>query len=1347
MRCTRRINLFFAFLLLLFLNTGISPAYGAAPVISEIGSQTTKEDTAITVAFTINDNTPVFPFPQPSDDDEDTPVTVTAVSDNRILIPNANIVHSSSEKNHTLTITPAANQYGTAMITVTADDGSYSSMKSFQLTVTSVNDAPVVTVPNARTMEEDKIFVFGIGAENTITVADADAGENKVEMTVSAGHGTLKAGTGTDTDITGSGTSSLKLTGTLAQITNWLNGMIYTPASNWHGSDTVTVTINDKGHSGEGSGSGFPFPFPGTGTSTPLSDTKTISFTVTPVNDPLSLEIPQGVQVIDEDTDLAFSADKGNAVTVTDPDGIYGEFEAEMQVETGTLEIPEDESGDLTVESDGEGHLLLRGVLSQINAALSGLIYKPEPEWYGEDTLTVTAMDLINSETKTGEISIKVNSVNDAPVLNNIAEIILSSVAMNAVNPPGIRVEDMTENVLTDADEDDEPGIAVVSADNSLGTWQYSVNDGTNWAAFDADISVGHALLLGPEDLIRFLPAGNQIGKVSLSFRGWDQTNEKTAGTAADTGQNGGSAAFSQQIASASLTVVNTPPGVSVQANAGTDQEVTEGATVTLNGSQSEIPEGAELSIEWIQENASVSVTIADAHSMTTSFTAPEVGTEGAELVFTLKLTDADGNTWTDTVLIKVKDSTVSPGESVKAEAGADQEVTEGTGVTLSGSGSLIPAGVTPVYKWEKISGPDVTLSGADAVSATFTAPDVEAGAQALLVFRLTVSDSAGNSSTDIVTVKVNGTGGTGQTLVAEAGADQEVTEGTLVTLNASGSFIPAGATVAYKWEKISGLNVILSGADAVIATFTAPDADSGTQTVLVFRLTITDSAGNSNADTVTVKVNVTDSNQKLVAEAGANQEVAQGTVVVLNGSGSFIPAGVTPFYKWEKISGQDVSFSSPNSVSTTFVAPNVDSGTQSVMVFRLTVSDSAGNSSTDTVIVKVNGSGGTNQVPVAEAGANQNVKKGDTVTLNGMWSYDPDGIIVTWQWKELSNSGVTLTTPANVNTTFTAPSGGTSGKTLTFELTVTDNVGQQSKDTITVYVAADNAVPGDDDDDDDNNNTIPDVTVKEGGTVTLKGSQAGNFGSGATYSWRQVSGTTVQLSDPNAADPTFVTPPVGSGGTNLVFELTVTEGGTQVYKGTVTVGIQDNGIVIVGAPEGVLTFKPVTTVEMGISVGNNAKLIRLVPVDPVSITDTRNRPESMIYGLIRMEIRTAASGDTVPVTLYLNNAVPDGYRWYKHSEKNGWSDFSANTVISADRKQITLTLTDGGAGDSDGLVNGMIIDPSGLGKPASGNSSETSGGGDGDGGSCFVDSACSDLFRFLREIPARFFGNTGTQE
>ena len=87
------------------------------------------------------------------------------------------------------------------------------------------------------------------------------------------------------------------------------------------------------------------------------------------------------------------------------------------------------------------------------------------------------------------------------------------------------------------------------------------------------------------------------------------------------------------------------------------------------------------------------------------------------------------------------------------ANAGADQAVTTGTEVTLDGSGSSDPdTGDTWTYAWTQTSGTDVTLSDTVAEMPTFTAP---AGA-AVLVFTLTVTDVAGATNTDMVTITVN---------------------------------------------------------------------------------------------------------------------------------------------------------------------------------------------------------------------------------------------------------------------------------------------------------------------------------------------------------------------------------------------------------------------------------------------------------------------------------------------------------------------------------------------------------------------------------------------------------------
>jgi hypothetical protein len=86
---------------------------------------------------------------------------------------------------------------------------------------------------------------------------------------------------------------------------------------------------------------------------------------------------------------------------------------------------------------------------------------------------------------------------------------------------------------------------------------------------------------------------------------------------------------------------------------------------------------------------------------------------------------------------------------------------------------------------------------------------------------------------------------------------------------------------------------------------------------------------------------------------------------------------------------------------------------------------------------------------------------------------------------------------------------------------------------------------------------------------------------------------------------------------------------------------------------------------------------------------------------LFSFQIHALNPGETTQVHVLTPNTLAENTTWLKLNPNAQWSDSESNTVfLDASGKGLIISLTDGGAGDEDGMTDGIIIDPAALATP-----------------------------------------------
>lgn len=436
---------------------------------------------------------------------------------------------------------------------------------------------------------------------------------------------------------------------------------------------------------------------------------------------------------------------------------------------------------------------------------------------------------------------------------------------------------------------------------------------------------------------------------------------------------------------------------------------------VILDGSGSADFDGSVASYTWTIDDLEVAAEV-----------IPSLELDRGVHIIELTITDNDGNTASDEVVINITSGGLEP----SAVAGNDTTVFDDDGDDLVSflldASRSVPTD-TPIVSWTwEENGSDIA-SGVNPIVVFST------GLHEVTLF---VTDEEGLTGSDIVVITVLDPDNLAP--VANAGSDASYDDNdgddiVTVTLDASGSADADGTIDSYMWYE--------SGIEIGNGETTPVDLSTGVHTIT---LIVMDDDGVIHPDEVVITI-VDPDNLAPATDAGEDMLLVDTDrndleTYSLDGSGSADTDGQIVSYLWEK-EGVEIG---------TSVSLSIELGI-GIHAFTLTCTDDDGISSSDNVVIKVH------QDPLADAGADQLVLDADdsgseNVSLDASSSSDPYGSIVSYSWSIQEDveigTGVSVTVELPVGTEIVT-------------LQITDDDGAIATDEVKIIVAStDNQSP-----------------------------------------------------------------------------------------------------------------------------------------------------------------------------------------------------------------------------------------------------------------------------------------------
>ncbi|MBI5772253.1 MAG: tandem-95 repeat protein [Verrucomicrobia bacterium] len=346
-------------------------------------------------------------------------LTVTAFSGNTNVIPNPSVAYTSPNATGTIAFTPLTNANGTVTISVivtdtggTANGGVNAVTNTFTVTLTPINDPPLLTAVASLTVAEDA----GLQTIALAGLAPGPTNESAQTLTLTA---------------TSSSTALIPNPSVIYTNGNATGALNFTSATNATGTATITLVVTDNG---------------GTANGGVNATTNTFTLTVSPINDPPALAAIANVTVNEDAAPQTVNL-------------------------AGLAAGPANEAGQTfsvtAITSSDTSLVVITATNHAVSATTGSLIFRPVTNAFGTATISVVVTD--NGGTAGGGVdavtntfAVIVNAVNDAPALGAIIKVAVNEeAAQQTVNVTGINAGPASESgqTLTLAAVSSDPAI------------------------------------------------------------------------------------------------------------------------------------------------------------------------------------------------------------------------------------------------------------------------------------------------------------------------------------------------------------------------------------------------------------------------------------------------------------------------------------------------------------------------------------------------------------------------------------------------------------------------------------------------------------------------------------------------------------------------------------------------------------------------------------------------------------------------------------------------------------------------------------------------------------------------